>query len=171
METKKKKRIVTKIGNIFCVEIRNEYKEFKCYFQYVANDMTQLNSSVIRVFKKRYHIDAEPSMEEIVKDEVSFYVHTVLRVGIMTNSWYKVGTSKEIGETDNIMFRTHDDVNYHGTGKTKSYKWRVWRIGGEMRLVGEMNDTYRKYHLGWVFPYLEVVAKIETGEYLSHILD
>ena len=27
----KKKRIVTKIGNVFCVEIENQYK---CYFQY-----------------------------------------------------------------------------------------------------------------------------------------
>ena len=41
------KRIVTKIGYVFCVEIDNKYK---CFFQYVANDMTQLNSSVIRVF-------------------------------------------------------------------------------------------------------------------------
>ena len=43
------KRIITKIGDIFCVEVDNDYK---CYFQYVANDMTVLNSSVIRVFAK-----------------------------------------------------------------------------------------------------------------------
>ena len=32
------KRIITKIGDIFCVEVDNDYK---CYFQYVANDMTE----------------------------------------------------------------------------------------------------------------------------------
>ena len=35
----KKKRVVTKIGNIFCVEIDNKQKS---YFQYVANDLTVL---------------------------------------------------------------------------------------------------------------------------------
>lgn len=37
------KRIITKIGDIFCVEVDNEYK---CYFQYVANDMTLILRSV-----------------------------------------------------------------------------------------------------------------------------
>lgn len=48
------KRIVTKIGDIFCVKTD---RGCIAYFQYIANDMTQLNSSVIRVFKKRYPID------------------------------------------------------------------------------------------------------------------
>lgn len=48
METIKKKRIVTRIGNVFCAEIDNECKRF---FQYVANDIECLNSSVIRVFR------------------------------------------------------------------------------------------------------------------------
>lgn len=165
----KKKRVVIKIGNIFCVEIKNDYK---CYFQYVANDWTQLNSTVIRVFKKHYPMEANPTMEEIVHDEISFYVHAILRIGIATGAWYKVGTSKELGDTTNIMFRIFTDVNYYGTGKTKSYNWYVWRIGDEKRLfVGEMNDSYRKYDLGWVFPYMEIVAKIETGKFLSILLD
>ena len=54
------KRIVTRIGNIFCVEISNEYK---CYFQYVAIDKIMLNSSTIRVFKKRYDIEENPKIE------------------------------------------------------------------------------------------------------------
>lgn len=43
------KRIVTRIGNVFCAEIEGK---FKCFFQYIAKDMTQLNSSVIRVLEK-----------------------------------------------------------------------------------------------------------------------
>ena len=45
------KRIVTKIGDVFCAEIEGQCKRF---FQYFAIDSTQLNSSVIRVFKQHY---------------------------------------------------------------------------------------------------------------------
>lgn len=43
------KRIVTKIGDIFSVTLKNGKQRF---FQYIANDYSQLNSSVIRVFRK-----------------------------------------------------------------------------------------------------------------------
>jgi len=45
----KQKRIVTKIGDIFSIDLDSKTKK---YFQYVTNDETMLNSSVIRVFKK-----------------------------------------------------------------------------------------------------------------------
>ncbi len=73
------KRIVTRIGNIFCVEIDKQYKKF---FQYVANAMSQLNSSVIRAFKRKYPIEWKPDMAVIVDDDVEFYAHTVLSAGI-----------------------------------------------------------------------------------------
>jgi len=160
----KRKRIVTKIGNIFCVEIGNEYK---CYFQYIANDLSQLNSSVIRVFKKKYSIAENPEMESIVLGEVSFYAHTILRVGIMANAWYKVGTSKNIGDVTNIGFRDYSDVNWVERGQTVSCKWTVWKINQERRFVGKMTDEYRKYDNGWVLPYIQIVHKIETGSYIN----
>lgn len=164
----KKKRIVTKIGNIFCVEIANQYK---CYFQYVANDLTELNSSVIRVFKKRYPIDSSPSMEEIVKDDVYFYVHTILSIGIKEGAWYKVGTCKEIGDVEHIYFRFYSDVNYGGTGKTKSNTWTVWKINEPMIFIGEMRDEYKDYNLGIIFTYSDIVSKIATGDFGFKILD
>lgn len=54
----KPKRIVTKIGNVFCVQISPQEKK---YFQYIANDRLQLNSSVIRVFERAYPTDQGPS--------------------------------------------------------------------------------------------------------------
>lgn len=48
MENKKKK-VITRIGDVFCIQINDSYKQ---YFQFIAKDMTQLNSSVIRVFEK-----------------------------------------------------------------------------------------------------------------------
>jgi hypothetical protein len=44
-------RIRTKIGDVFSVPLDNINKK---YFQYIPNDLTQLNSDVIRAFVKRY---------------------------------------------------------------------------------------------------------------------
>ena len=164
----RKKRIVTKIGNIFCVDVDNRYK---CYFQYIANDWELLNSSTIRVFKKQYEFDTNPKMDEIVEDDVSFYAHTVLRAGIASGAWYKVGTSKKLGDTKNIMFRMHEDVNYYGTGKKKSFRWHIRRINERSQFVGEMNETYRKYDMDGVLSVINLITKIETGKYNTLYLD
>lgn len=42
-------RVVTKVGDVFSVKLDNEMKK---YFQLIAFDLTQLNSDVIRAFKK-----------------------------------------------------------------------------------------------------------------------
>ena len=46
-------RVVTKVGDVFSVKLDNEVKK---YFQLIAFDLTQLNSDVIRAFKKVYPI-------------------------------------------------------------------------------------------------------------------
>ena len=76
------KRIVTKIGDIFSVTLDNGNLRF---FQYVANDLTNLNSSVIRVFKKEYPKGYELNPEEVVSDDVDFYA----QYGTDTNEQYK----------------------------------------------------------------------------------
>lgn len=60
------------------------------YFQYIGNDLSQLNSSMIRVFKTKYNLQDTPSLEEVVKDEVMFCAHTVLKAGIENGSREKV---------------------------------------------------------------------------------
>lgn len=99
------KRIVTKIGDIFCVEFNDNTKG---YFQYIANDMTQLNSSVIRVFRTHYPINANVDIDSIINDDIDFYAHTVLRAGIQNGVWYKKGKSEEIGsdKIQDIIFLT-----------------------------------------------------------------
>ena len=54
----KPKRIVSKIGNVFCVQISPQEKK---YFQYIANDRLRLNSSVIRVFERVYRSIKSPN--------------------------------------------------------------------------------------------------------------
>ena len=160
------KRIVTKIGYVFCIEIEGQYK---CYFQYVANDLTQLNSSVIRVSKTRYPIDYVPDIEAIVNDEVYFYAHTILRVGIDAGAWYKVGKSKNIGEPDKIMFKLFSEGDY--SQMTKSYRWYVWQLNKEHVFIGEQTDAIRGYDLGWVVPYIDIVSKIKTGKFAIRVLE
>ena len=65
-------RANTKIGDVFSVKIDNHSKK---YFQYIISDLTQLNSDVIRAFKKVYLIDTNPDLSEIVNGEVEFYAH------------------------------------------------------------------------------------------------
>lgn len=159
------KRIITKIGDIFCVEVDNSYK---CYFQYVANDMTVLNSSVIRVFAKHYPIDYIPVFDDIVNDKVHFYAHTILRFGILYNAWYKVGKHSNIGNTDEITFRMYNDLG--DWSRSKSFNWVIWKINKEMKFIGEMREEYVHIDLGIVLTYEDIVSKIKTGKFiLKHI--
>jgi len=57
-------RTNTKLGDIFSVNVTENTKK---YFQYIANDLTQLNSDVIRAFKKEYSINDKPELSEITK--------------------------------------------------------------------------------------------------------
>ena len=159
-------RIVTRKGDIFCVEIDNK---FKAYFQYITTDMTQLNSTVIRVFKKHYPMDYVPDFDEIVRDDIHFYAHTVLRPGLNEGAWYKVGTNKEVGDVDNIMFSLFRDVNF--AHKKKSYSWYIWRINQKTEFIGEMKKEYKSYDRGWIYSYLNIVEKIRTGKFLMRDLE
>ncbi len=168
----KRKRIVTKIGYVFCAEIDGA---FKAYFQYVANDLTMLNSSVIRVFKKRYPMDYTPVIEEIVKDEVLFYAHTILKFGIADKIWYKVGKSSNIGEEDlkNVFFCMTQSINYnlntHEITKVDPLKnWFIWRIGHELKGVGRLPKKYYNIvELGTVYPFSSIIERIKYGYYMD----
>lgn len=150
------KKLIIRKGDIFCAEIENEYK---CYFQYIERDRTQLGSFVIRVFKTRYPITYDPIIDEIVKDDVFFYAHTlVLRLGTLEQVWTKVGTSKDVGDTENINFRL---LGIHG--------WYVWKINEKFQTVGPLTDEIKGYDFGWAFPYKEIINKIKTGHYSDSV--
>ena len=51
-------RANTKIGDVFSVKIDDNRKK---YFQFVISDLTQLNSDVIRAFKKVYPKEDYPA--------------------------------------------------------------------------------------------------------------
>ncbi len=168
----KRKRIVTKIGDVFCAEIDGE---FKAYFQYVANDLTQLNSSVIRVFKKRYPMNYVPVIEDIVKDEVLFYAHTVLRWGIEYNAWYKVGKSKEIGENEisKVIFAIADPHKYDPVNGPSFVdpleNWRIWHISGHAKNLGRLPQKYiDKVYISSVMNFASILECAKYGYYLGY---
>ena len=169
------KRIVTKIGDVFCAEIDNKYK---CYFQYIEKDLSQLNSSVIRAFKRRYPIEYNPIIEEIVTDEILFYAHTILRAGIDYNAWYKVGKSKNLGlEGLNEVLWGHPSMyksyfeNNSPQIKTVNplENWTIWYSNCKTVNIGILPVKY--YEIiegGAVFPYSSIVNRFKYGYYLSY---
>ena len=152
------KRIVTKIGDVFCAEIEGQCKRF---FQYFAIDSTMLNSSVIRVFKQHYPMDYIPDISEIIVGEVEFYAHTVLRRGIADGIWYKVGKSLELGDYQDVFFRMNGDIDR----VERSEKWYVWKIGEPFIYVGKLPEKYYEADDGSVMPYENLIARFKTGKY------
>ena len=172
------KRIVTRIGDIFCAEIDGEYK---CYFQYIEKDLEQLNSSVIRTFKARYPMDYKPVIEDIVKDEILFYAHTILRVGIEDGAWYKVGKSKELGLDGlcKVLWGTSDIHKVTRVPPEEGYfkitevdpmeNWSIWKIYGERIDIGILpSEYYGIMEEGAVMPYSSIVKRLKYGYYLSY---
>lgn len=156
-------RVITKIGNVFSVKLDDNNKK---YFQYVANDLTQLNSDVIRVFKKTYPIDANPDLAEVVKDEVMFYAHCVIKWGIKMSVWEKAGKAA-IEEKLDVLFRDTNDYGHKlGDEPIKvSNNWYVWKINEDFKDVGKLEGENQKAEIGVVVNPFDVVERMKTGKY------
>jgi len=158
-------RVVTKIGDVFSVKITENTKK---YFQLIAFDLTQLNSDVIRAFKKQYAINENPTMSEIIQDEVDFYAHCITKSGVKMGCWEKAGHIKEIGQLEYILFR---DTNDYGVWINDepirvSQNWYVWRINDEnFTRVGKLIGENCKAEIGVVINPNSIVQRIKTGKY------
>ena len=156
-------RVVTKIGDIFCVKLDNNSKQ---YFQYVANDLTQLNSDVIRVFKKKYSIDETPKLTDVVNDEVSFSAHCVTNLGVKLGVWEKIGKVPFDGKVDTLFRDTNDHGHKLGEEPIKiSNNWYVWKINEDFRRVGKLEGDNQKAEIGMVINPLSIAHRIRTGKY------
>jgi len=155
----------TKIGDVFSVRIDDGIKK---YFQYIASDLTQLNSDVIRAFRKVYPINAKPSLPEIINGEVEFYAHCVTKLGLKMKLWESVGNSDEIGNTTQILFR---DTNDYGSKVGKepikiSQNWYVWRINDkDFTRVGKLEGENRKAYIGIVMNPLGILELLKGNKY------
>ena len=158
-ETVKKKRVMTRIGDIFCIEM----EDVKVYFQYIAIDTSELSASTIRVFKKKYPLDYIFDADEVVSGEIDFYAHTMLRPGLKMNVWTKVGKSKDLGDIESVLFRTTGDIV---TRCKRSFSWWVGGINKKYVMVGGLTDELRqKSYVGTVVPPIDIIEKIKTGKF------
>ncbi|MHA6726514.1 hypothetical protein ACX3PU_00445 [Chryseobacterium sp. A301] len=159
------KRVITKIGDIFSVELDNGNKK---YFQYIANDLTQLNSDVIRAFKKEYPINEPSNYEEILSGEIDFHAHTMINVGVKQNLYVQEGKSIVYPSIDDVVFRDTNDAG-HGPEKPQvfiSENWFIWKINDKaFKTVGKLNGENRNAEIGIVIPPFAIVERIKTGKY------
>ena len=157
-------RTNTKIGDVFEVKLDDNSKK---HFQYIANDLTQLNSDVIRAFKKRYFLNENPSFNEIVTDEVDFYAHCITKLGIKLNLWKKIGNISDIGELKEIIFRSSRDVGVKvGEEPVKiSYNWYIWKINEPFNKVGRLEGANQKAEIGTVVNPYDIIDRMKAGKY------
>lgn len=158
------KRANTKIGDVFSVRIDENNIKF---FQLITFDLTQLNSDVIRAFKKVYPIIHNPDIAEVVKGEVEFYTHCVTKFGLKMNLWEKIGNIPDVGQIDHILFRGSSDSGSKPGEQIKvSDRWYVWRINDkDFTRVGKLEGENRKAEIGLVVNPYDVVERLKTGKY------
>ena len=152
-------RANTQIGDIFSVKVNDNGNK---YFQYIVSDFTQLNSDVIRAFKKVYPINYNPDLSEIVHGEVEFYAHCITKFGLKMNFWEKVGNIVDVGDFQKVLFRSSGD---RGKGVKISFDWWVWKINEPQKRVGKLEGEKRKAEIGSVIPPDSIVYRIQTGKY------
>lgn len=158
-------RANTKIGDVFSAKLDDGSKK---YFQLIAFDSTQLNSDVIRAFKKVYSSNDNPDLPEVVNSGVEFYAHCVTKSGLKMNLWEKVGNIANVGDISRILFRdTNDYGSKIGEEKIKlSDNWYVWRINDEnFNLVGRLEGENRHAYIGLVINPLGVIELLKGYKY------
>lgn len=149
------KRIkATKIGDVFEVIISETEKR---YMQYVISDMTNLNSDVIRVFKKKYPISENPAIDDIVEDKVLFYAHCDSKHGIRLGYWTLYGNTEKVGNTDDILFRISGVF-----GDVVSYSWYIWRVNQNHQYIGKLTGDMKKIDIGCVFPAVNILYMVKN---------
>ena len=157
-------RVVTKIGDVFKVEINESQVK---YFQLIAFDLLQLNSDVIRGFESIYLKTDSPSIEQIVNDKTAFYAHCVTKFGIKMNLWEKVGNSNQVGNLENIIFRSSDDYgDERFRDETISENWHIWKLGDEnFTKIKKLEGENRNSFIGMVINPLGIIELIKGNKY------
>jgi hypothetical protein len=148
-----------KLGDVFEVAFADGSRKF---LQYVADDMTQLNSEVVRVFKHRYLAGEDVSVDAIARSEVEFHTHASARVGTKLGVWTRIGNAA-IVQPVSPSFRISRDMGIPGI--TFSQRWSVWCINEPLRYVGALDDTTRQFEEGFVYPPIDVARRMDCGKY------
>lgn len=125
-------------------------------------DEEALNSEVVRVFKKKFNENQDPLLDEIVKDEVNFYIHVDIRSGIKQGLYFKVGNVVTTNLDPPRFKSTRGD--YDTPAGQVSDKWYVWEVGKEAEKIGLLTDEYRNLDTGGIYPPSDILYRIYHGE-------
>lgn len=147
------------IGDVFEVQLDPSTVRF---FQYVADDATQLNSQVIRVFSEDYGAGEPLDLRRVTTGSIDFHAHVFLRIGLKRQFWRKVGHAEPPADLD-LLFR---DSNDYGNPEIKiSHDWYVWRPNGPFETVGELSPDCQRAEIGVVVPPRSLVYRIQNGKW------
>ena len=155
-------KVVTKVGDVFAVPVDDGGCK---YFQYVANDRTQLNSDVIRAFEATFQAGAKPDLADVVHGAVQFYAHCSVNLGVKLDLWQRVGRVADLGQLDALFRDTPDHPWKRGEEVTVSENWFVWGINEPRREVGKLTGPDQTAEIGLVFSPHRIVNRLRTGEY------
>ena len=150
------KRVVSRPGDVFKVSVNNQYD---IYFQFVIDDVSQLTSSVIRVFKKHYEMNETPLIEDVVNDDVAFHAHTTISLGVRLGLWQKVGKSSNKGNVNMIGFKMIE------LESPTDFSWYVWRINSPVEYYKALPSNCEKYDWGWVYAPENLIKRIVCGHH------
>ena len=154
------KRIVVKIGDVFEVPIEGGWKR---YFQLIARDLFELNSDVVRVFRAHYRHIGNSELEKIVRDEVEFYIHLFIKIGIKEAAWSKIGNVSVEPDIDLPQFRDSRDCGNPSVKTSK--RWNVWKVNDQKpTYIGELTSEYQNYNIGGVWPSEALLEILNTGK-------
>lgn len=148
-----------KVGDLFEVRVDTLVRRF---FQYVADDATQLNSQVVRVFRESYDSEGPCDIQGITSGTIDFYAHVFLRLGLKQHIWRKVGHA-DVPENLDVLFR---DTNDYGNPEIAiSQNWHIWKINRPFEKVGQLPPSCERADIGVVVPPDSLVHRMRYGKY------
>jgi hypothetical protein len=131
------------------------------YFQYVAKDLSQLGSHVIRVFAPIHGTDMTSQIEKIVAAPVQFHVHVALGVGTRHGVWEKIGRAPVLEPID-VLFRQADEP---GNLPKTSSNWVIWTVNSPRRHASRITQAVRSAEIGIVVNPFSVLHRVRQGTY------
>ena len=130
------------------------------YFQYIADDKSQLSSSVIKVFREKYPLRSNPDLEELATGEAECYIHTDVRFGLRESLWEKVGKAYIHDNFDaKFIVEPHDGLDS---------MWTVWIINGPRMKHNELPKEFWNAEQGYVIPAEDALYRIEQGKHYGY---
>lgn len=145
-------------GDIFSVRLEGGTG----FFQYLGEDSSMLNSSLICVFRGRVDDAGNGRAEEIVSSSVDFYAHVFIRLGIKLGTWKKHSHAAVV-PFKKVWFR--DSLDYGNPSIKVSERWWVWQPGKERTNVHGQAARLKDSHIGVVVTPDDIAGRMASGSY------